>query len=174
MSAVNRVLSFVLQGFYLSRFVIRLGLSSLCRICCYNRDCGALLKYKWGNIGLFYYNVAVGEEGAVVLSDVTVTGAGKGGDVTDSICSVAWDITDVMTVRSDYLDGIFVVEVRWLWFQGGNELTKVVVDAFVVRDSCNIELDIVQTSIPITLRPYACMIAFVLNTEIPKFLNWSI
>ena len=127
-----------------------------------------------GKHWLFYYNVAVGEECAVVLTDVTVTGAWEGGDVTDRICSVAGDIAEVMTVRSEYLDGIFVVVVCWLWFQGGNELTKVVVDTFVMRDSCNIELDIVQTSIPITIRPYACMIAFVLNTEILKFLNWSI
>lgn len=77
MSAVNRVLSFVLQGFHLSRFVIRLGLSSSCGNCCYNKGCGTLLKYKWGNIGLFYFNIAIGEVGAVVLSDVTVTGAGE-------------------------------------------------------------------------------------------------
>jgi hypothetical protein len=151
-----------------------LGLSSECGGCLYIKGCGALLKYKWGNIGLFYFNIAIGEVGVVVLADITVTGAGKGGDVTDSICSVAGDIAEVMTVRSEYLDGIFVVVVCWLWFQCGNELTKVVVDTFVMRDSCNIELDIVYTLKALILWPYAYVVALVLDAEVLEFLDGCI
>lgn len=51
MSAVNRVLSFVLHGFHLSRFVIRLGLVAEYGVCRYINDCVALWKWEWGNIG---------------------------------------------------------------------------------------------------------------------------
>jgi hypothetical protein len=114
-------------------------------------------------------NVAVGEIDAVVLADVTEALARECGIVADFASHVCWDVAEVVTVRSEYLDGVWVVFVSWLWFQGALKLAKVVVDIVTVGHSCDIELYYIK--LVIVFWPDGDVIAFVFFAEVFEFLD---
>ena len=116
-------------------------------------------------------DVAVGEIDAVIVSNVAVTAAGERDEVTDVLRLIFGDVADAVAFMSDYLDSVLVVGVGRVGFQGGSELSEVVVYMFAVGDACNIKLDIVYTLKALIFWPDADMVAFVLDTEVAKFLN---
>ncbi len=67
---------------------------------------------------------------------------------------------------SDYLDGVLVVGVGRVGFQGGSELAKVLIYMFAVRDACNGKLEIVTYEL--IFWPDADVVSFVLDTEIAE------
>ena len=91
----------------------------------------------------FFFNITISEIHTVVVTDITVTTARESGEVTDFVCHVPGDVAYAVTIAGEYLDGVFVVWIGGVWFQGGDKLSEVVVYVFAVGDSCNIELYIV-------------------------------
>lgn len=127
---------------------------------------------KVKQLGIFSFNIAVGEVFVVMLADVTIAGTWKTGKVTDDSCCVTRYITDAVPVGSDYLDSIRIVWVCWFWNKVGNELAKVFVDIFAMGDACNRKLNIVYSLKAFILRPDADVVTFVFDAEISKVFDW--
>ena len=117
-------------------------------------------------------DVTIGEIVAVVGADVAITAAGERGEITDVGGLVFGDVADTMAFTGDYLDGVLVVGVGRVWFQGGSELAEVFINVFAMCDTCNGKFEIVTYSL--NFWPYADVVAFVLDTEILEFLDWRI
>ena len=79
-----------------------------------------------------------------------------------------------MAFTGDYLDGVLVIGVGRVGFQGGGELADVFIDVFAVRDACNSEFDVVYTLKALVFWPDANVVAFVLDAEVLKFLDGCI
>ena len=122
---------------------------------------------------IFCY-VTIREIHAVVGADVTVTAAGESDEVTDVLRLVFGNVADTVAFMSDYLDGVLVVGVGRVWFQGGNELAKVLIYMLAMCDARNIELEIIHTLITLILWPDADVVAFIFDAEVLKFLDWCI
>jgi hypothetical protein len=106
---------------------------------------------------------------AVVGTYVAVTATGESGEVTDVLRLVFGDVADTVAFTGDYFDGVLVVGIGRVGFQGGSELTEVLIYMFAVRDTCNGKLEIVTNTL--ILWPDADMVAFVFDTEIAETLH---
>jgi hypothetical protein len=95
----------------------------------------------WGNI--WSKNVTVREIDTIVLTNVTETLAREGDIVADFVGHVFRDVADMVTIGSEYLDGVWVILIGRFCLQSTFELTKIAVYVLAVGDACNIELDIV-------------------------------
>ena len=84
---------------------------------------------------------------------------------------ILWNVTDAVAIAGEYLDGICVVGVGWVGFQGGDKLAEVVVYVFAVGDACNVEFDVVYTLKALTLGPDAHVVAFIPDAEVSEILN---
>ena len=89
----------------------------------------------WVNIWLFSQDIAVGEVGVVVVSDVAVAGAGEGGGFSDFGGHVFGYIADVVAIRSKYLDGVGVVCVGRFRLQSTNKFADVFGNVLTVRNA---------------------------------------
>ena len=121
-----------------------------------------------------FCDVTIGKIIAVVGTDVTVTATGERGEVTNVLRLVFGDVADTVAFMSDYLDGVLVVWVGRVGFQGGSELAKVLIYMLAMCDACNGEFEIIHTLNAIILGPDTDMVAFVLDTEILEFLDGCI
>lgn len=124
---------------------------------------------KWGHIWLFNYDITVGKVGAIILTNIAIAGTWKVTNVTDGIGGVLGYIAEVMTVRSEYLDGIRIVGVCRFRLQGSDKLTEMAVDTFSVGNACNVELDVSTNRL--VFRPYVYIVSFVLDAEVSEFLD---
>lgn len=115
------------------------------------------------------FDVAIGKIEAVVGTDITVATAGESGEVTDVGGLVFGDVADTVAFMSNYLDGVLVVGVGRVGFQGGSELAEVFINVFAMCDACNGEFDVVANTL--ILWPDADVISFVLDTEVAKTLH---
>ena len=104
---------------------------------------------------VIFGDVAIGKIKAVVGADVTVATAGESGEVTDVLRLVFGDVAYSVPFTGDYLNGILVVGVGRVGFQGGSKLSKVFINVFAMCDACNFKFDIIKTMIPIVFWPYA-------------------
>ena len=125
------------------------------------------------SLGIFC-DVTICKIEAVVGTYVAVTATGESDEVTDVLRLVFWDVADAVAFTGDYLDSVLVVWVGRVGFQGGSELAEVLIYMFAVRDACNGELEIIHTLNAIILGPDTDMVAFFLNAEVLKFLDWCI
>jgi len=116
-------------------------------------------------------DVTISKIKAVVGTYVAVTATGERGEVTNVLRLVFGDVADTVAFMSDYLDGVLVVGVGRVGFQGGNELTEVLIYMFAVRDACNGKFEIIHTLDALILGPDTDMVAFVLNAEIAELLH---
>ena len=106
-----------------------------------------------------------------VVSDVEIALAWLCCKLTDASCHVFGDISNMVAVRSKYLNGVCVVWVGWLRFKCTDVLTKIAPYVFTMGHACNIELDIVYILHTSILRPHADVIAFVFDAEVLELLN---
>jgi hypothetical protein len=88
---------------------------------------------------IFERNITVGEVDTISLSDVEEAGAWKIGDFAHFSCRVFWDVTDMMSIRSEHFDGIGIVGVGGFGFEGTFELAKVLVKVATIFNTCNME-----------------------------------
>ena len=131
-----------------------------------------MILFLWVNIKLICYDIAVREVDTISLSDVEEAGAWKIGDFAHFSCHVFWDVADMMSVRSEYLDGIWVIIVGRFCLKGTNKLSKVAVKVATILNACYIKS--YHIKMVVVLWPYRNMVAFVLNTKILQFLDWRI
>lgn len=117
---------------------------------------------------VFSCDVTICEIHAVVSADVAVTATGESGEVTDVGGLVFGDVADAMAFTGNYLDGVLVVVVCRVGFQGGSELADVLIYMFAVRDACNGEFEKIHTSETLILWPDADVVAFVFDAEIAE------
>ena len=121
---------------------------------------------------VIFGDVTVSEIYAVIGTDIAVTAIGESGEVTDVLRLVFGDVSDTVAFTGDYLDGVLVVGVGWVGFQGGSELSEVFINVFALCDARNGELEIVTYAL--ILWPDADMVAFVLDAEVLKFFDGCI
>lgn len=84
---------------------------------------------------------------------------------------ILWDVADTVAIAGEYLNGLRVVGIGWVGFQGGDKLSEMVVYVFSVCDACNLEFDVVYTLKALIFWPYADVIAFALDTEVAETPN---
>jgi len=114
-------------------------------------------------------DVTISEIYVVAGADVAVTATGESDEVTDVLRLVFGDVADTVAFMSDYLDGVLVVWVGRVGFQGGSELAKVLIYMLAMCDACNGKFEIVTYAL--ILWPDTDMVAFVLNAEIAEMLH---
>ena len=98
--------------------------------------------------------------------------AWDGRKVTDALRLILRDVTNAVAIAGEYLDGIGIIGVGGVWFQGGYKLTEVVVYVLAIGNACNGEFEIVTYAL--ILWPHADMVAFVFDTEVLEFLDGGI
>ena len=132
------------------------------------------VKQSWPVKHFSYLDdVAVGVVGIIIDADEAVTGAGEGGEAANVGGRVTRDITETVSFAGYYLDCVGVIRVSGVCDKGSDELAKMLIDVFAVRDACNTELKVVYTLNALNLGPDADMVAFVFNTEVPEGLSFS-
>ena len=120
-----------------------------------------MLSYEVKQLGGLGGDIAVGEVDSIVLADVDVTWTGEGGEVANVLGLVHRYIADMMTVMGDHLDGIWVIFVSWLWLQGADTFTQIVVYIITMGQACNVELLIIANQL--VFWPDCDVIAFVFH-----------
>ena len=114
-------------------------------------------------------DVAVGEVGVVINADVAVTGAGEGGEVANMLRLVTRDVADAVAFAGDNDNGLRVIGIVWLGFQGGDGFSEVFVDVLTVSDAGNGELKVVAYAL--ILGPHTDVVAFITQTEVIETLD---
>ena len=117
-------------------------------------------------------DVTVGEIGAVVATDIAETGAREGGFVADFAGYVFGDVAEVMIVRSENFDGVWIVGVGRFCLESAFKLAKVAVDIVTMGHASDIELNDVELADIIW--PDGDVIAFVFYAKVFEFLDGRI
>jgi hypothetical protein len=132
------------------------------------------VKQSWPVKHFSYLDdVAVGVVGIIIDADEAVTGAGDGDKTADVCGRVTGNIADAVAFAGYYLDCVGVIRVSGVCDKGSDELAKMLIDVFAVRDACNTELKVVYALNALNLGPDADMVAFVFNTEMLEGLSFS-
>ena len=86
------------------------------------------------------------------------------GSVADFGSHVFRDVADMVTVRCEHLDGVWIVGVGRFCFESAFELTKVVVDVFTVGQAGDIEFDNIE--LIVVFWPDGDVVTFVFDAEV--------
>ena len=78
----------------------------------------------------------------------------------------------MVTIGSEYLDGVWVILIGRFCLQGAFELAKIVVNILTIGHACNIELD--DFELIVILGPYGDVVAIIYETEMFKHLYFRI
>ena len=117
-------------------------------------------------------SIAVGVEFVVVFTYKYVTRAWEAEVPTDFEGYFFWDISQVVAVMGEHLDGVSIVGVGWFGFEGAFTLTDIVVDVFSVGNAGNREL--YDVKLVMVFRPYTDVVAFVLDAEVFQLLDFGV